>query len=385
MCAKVRMSAIPHVSTENSKSKEGSNPEPRRAGAWARFIFDPTASPPPEQPIYDSVLARGDLAIWLGREKHRKSNVLLQFAICAALGRPFLHFRFSPEKALRVVILDYESKTGTLNRRHVAISTAMGLDENERDALATNLRIIEMRKAFRSGFEFARFPVNKGKNSADESSLAESEWRSLVRDTAADLYIIDPMRCMHAQAENDSAIEVLLSRVHQIFGNAAVVISHHLRKRSRKKSDQVCLRDDMRAWADEARGSGAITAHADAILCQERVVEGGLERLHFGAYLRDGADIEPIGLRESEAESFLWEVAPDIPPELAMCLDALMRSAGEFQSRKAAVAVLEGEVEVGRSTAYSRVSELQNRGLLDIDREGVVRVRKTMDSPTKHR
>jgi RecA-family ATPase len=268
-------------------------------GIWSPFIFDTTARIPPEQPIYDGLLAKGDLAIWLGREKHRKSNVLLQFAICAALGRPFLHFKFCAGKPLRVAVLDYESKSQTLKGRYDAIVAAMGLDQPAREALKANLRIVEIRKAFRQGVEFARFPVDAEKGDKNEVSPAERAWRALIQEMDADLYIIDPMRCMHAHAENDSAIEALLTRVHQFFGNSAVVISHHLRKRNRKKAEQVSLRDDMRAWADEARGSGAITAHADVIVCQERIVESGLERLEFGAYLRDGSDIEPMALRES--------------------------------------------------------------------------------------
>jgi hypothetical protein len=376
--------SLPCVTLTNAKNAESIRRRPPdKSGVWSPFVFDATARIPPEQPIYDGLLAKGDLAIWLGREKHRKSNVLLQFAICAALGRAFLHFRFCPEKPLKVVVLDYESKTQTIKRRYDAIRAAMGLDEAERQRLDANLRIVEMRKAFRHGVEFARFPVRTEKGDADEGNPAEKEWRSFVRDMAADLYIIDPMRCMHAHAENDSAIEALLTRVHQLFGNAAVVISHHLRKRNRKKADQISLRDDMRAWADEARGSGAITAHADVIVCQERIVESGLEKLDFGAYLRDGADIEPMALRECGSESFLWQVAPDIPLELTLCLEALQKSADEFPNRGAAVAILEPVVGIGRSTAYSRLGELLNRGLLFTDAKGTLTISKTMDNSAK--
>jgi hypothetical protein len=354
-----------------------------RSGVWSPFIFDATARIPPECPIYDGLLARGDLAIWLGREKHRKSNVLLQFAICTALGRPFLHFRFCADKPLKVAVLDYESKSQSLKHRHDAIVAEMRLDQSAQKTLHQNLRIVEIRKAFRQGVEFARFPVDAEKDDKGQVSPGERAWRALIQEMGADLYIIDPMRCMHAHAENDSAIEALLTRVHQFFGNAAVVISHHLRKRNRKKADQVSLRDDMRAWADEARGSGAITAHADVIVCQERIVERGLERLDFGAYLRDGADIEPMALRESGFESFLWEVAADIPLELTLCLDALQKSAAEFPNLGAAVAALEQVVGCGRSTAYSRLKELSNRGLLVADSNGVLRLIKTMDSAVK--
>jgi AAA domain len=363
--------------TDSPRSAERS---PFKSGQWKKFVFDPAGFVPPEQPIYDGLLARGDLAIWLGREKHRKSSVLLQFAICAALGRAFLHFQCRPGQTLKVVMLDYESKTQTLKQRFDAIVQAMQLNKVEQEILRTNLRIVEMRKAFRHGLKFVRFPVKPEKGEVEEFTKAEEEWRSFVRETAADLYIIDPMRCMHAQAENDSALEALLTRVHQIFGDAAVVISHHLRKRDRRGEQK--LTGDMRIWADEARGSSAITAHADVIICQERVVEGGMETLHLGAYLRDGADIEPIILRETDLQSFLWKVAPDIPPELTECLDALRGSGGKFPNRTAAAAVLQQNGVSGRSTAFTRLKDLLNRGLLS-ECDGALKVKEIMDEADK--
>jgi hypothetical protein len=349
------------------------------ASVWSSFIFDASARVPPEQPIYEGLLAKGDLAVWLGREKHRKSNVLLQFGICSALGRSFLHFHFCPSKALKVVMLDYESKTNSLRRKYDAIVEAMGLDEADQQALRVNLRIIEMRKAFRAGRTFARFPV---KGQGTDFEKADEEWRSFIQEMDADLYIVDPLRCMHAHGENDSTIEALLTRVHQVFGNSAVVISHHLRKRNRKKDDQPLLQNEMRVWADEGRGSGAITAHADVIICQERVVEDELERLYLGAYLRDGADIEPMALRESDVESFFWQVAPDLPANLALCLDALHGVAREFPNRTAAAGVLEQKMSFRRSTAFDRVREMLNRGLLK-DEQGVLSIAKMPDNAGK--
>jgi len=278
------------------------------------------------------------------------------------------------------VVLDYESKSQTIKNRYEAIVAAMGLSEAAQNVLRANLQIVEMRKAFRNGMKFVRFPVKPERGEADEFKRAECEWRLFVRETAADLYIIDPMRCMHAQAENDSAIETLLTRVHEIFGDAAVVISHHLRKRDRREEHK--LKSDMRVWADEARGSSAITAHADTIVCQEREVEGGIEMLHLGAYLRDAADIEPMVLRESSLGSFFWQVALDIPLELSLCLDELRKSPEGFPSRTAAAAVVQQTIGAGRSTAFSRISDLLNRGLL-VESNGTLTVKETVDETGK--
>ena len=61
----------------------------------------------------------------------------------------------------------------------------------------------------------------------------------------------------------------------------------------------------MRFWSDDARGSGAIKAHSDVIVCQERVIEEQEERLYLGAFLKDGPDVEPIPLAETGAQSFI--------------------------------------------------------------------------------
>src|ERR1700730_10318692 len=73
------------------------------------FIFDPDEQPPAESVIYEGFLSAGDLVTWIGREKHRKTNLLLQLAICAAIGRDFLGFRFRAPEPLRVTFVDYET------------------------------------------------------------------------------------------------------------------------------------------------------------------------------------------------------------------------------------------------------------------------------------
>jgi hypothetical protein len=196
---------------------------------WNQFIFDPQAPIPLEQPIYQGLLAKGDLAIWLGREKHRKSNVLLQFAICAALGRSFLHFEFCPTEPLKVVVLDYESKSQTIKQRYDAILSAMNVDEQERETLLANLHIVEMRKAFRKGVKLPRFPVTTEKGTHQEEA-----WRSFVREADADLYVIDPMRCMHATSETGRRLLTSKEVAARLVVSEAWVKDHASGRRSPK-------------------------------------------------------------------------------------------------------------------------------------------------------
>jgi RecA-family ATPase len=66
--------------------------------------------------------------------------VLLQLAISAATGRDFLTFPFQAPRTLKVVYVDYESKTKTLKTRYTAICEAMGLNESDRAPAVASLR-----------------------------------------------------------------------------------------------------------------------------------------------------------------------------------------------------------------------------------------------------
>lgn len=331
-------------------------------------IFDPRLDCPTEPVIFEGLISSTDLAVWIGREKHRKTNVLLQLAICAATGRDFLNFRFAAPKPLRVVFIDYESKTSGLKNRYERITTAMLLLDAERDVLRRNLQIIEVRKMRQEGKKFHRFPLAE-----NEKANAEF-WKRLIAENPADLYIIDPMRCFHAGAENDSKIEALLEGIRTVFRTSAVIVSHHMRKKSSNGSKgddfhDCSLRGGMREWSDGARGSGAIKAHADVIACQERVIEGETEVVYLGAFMKDGPDIEPIPLVETDNESFLFAPSRDVPSHLRKSFDALKKYSN-FCDKSAAVAALLSEIGGGRSTAFRHVGELTTRGLLVASESG---------------
>jgi hypothetical protein len=62
-------------------------------GITKNYVFDPDRPLPPDRELVQDLLSEGELVLWIGREKHRKSSLLLQFAVCLALGRPFLNFK----------------------------------------------------------------------------------------------------------------------------------------------------------------------------------------------------------------------------------------------------------------------------------------------------
>jgi hypothetical protein len=80
-------------------------------------------------------------------------------------------------------------------------ATASGR-EQDRQLLAHNLHIIEVRKIRQKGLRFERFP----KKESDKQAI--DFWKQLIQENSADLYLIDPMRCFHIGKENDSEIEL---------------------------------------------------------------------------------------------------------------------------------------------------------------------------------
>jgi hypothetical protein len=143
------------------QSADTGNNEVLSALDLGRYFFDSAAEIETDQQIYRGLLGYGDLGIWLGKEKRRKSNLILELAICAALGRDFLCFKFLAPAPLRVVLIDYESKAGSLKQRYDGIVTALGLRVQDRERLRDSLCILQVKKIRKAGHAFPsfRFPV----------------------------------------------------------------------------------------------------------------------------------------------------------------------------------------------------------------------------------
>ena len=334
----------------------------------ADYIFDPEGDPDDEGVLYGGLLCAGDILLWAGREKSRKSNLVLQFFICAAIGRPFLLFPFSHPRPLKVVVVDFESKRKSLHQRYRAICDALGLTDDERKLLRENLKIVMVREYIRAGHALAKFPM------AGKNLDGQPFWGEFAKRFPADLYIFDPMRSLHAGDENDSAIESLLSTMRSVFRDSAVGIVHHTRKRN-MGANTVSLETDMRLWSDEVRGSSALKAHCDVIVCQERTMDSqGDEILHLGAFSKDAPDVDPIALEETDAESFFWAVRANVPTHLRPSLDRLNKKGGRFKNVAEAVKTLEKE-GVKRPTAYRHINALIQAGILIPGESGLI-VRK---------
>lgn len=311
-------------------------------------LFDPAQEPSRTQVIFKGLLAKNELAVWLGHEKEFKTTVTLNLCICAAIGRDFLGFQFVAPRPLRVVMFDYESQDNSIHRRYHAICDAMGLSDGLRNRLRENLQIVELRRIIQSGQVIPRI---------DDGSPGAEFWRGAVVDHPADLYVIDPLRCLHGGTENDSVIEQTLAGIRQIF-QSTIIIPHHMVKRSRNPKDNVHLKDNMRLWSDGCRGSGAIKGHADVIVCQERMTEDDMDIVYLGAFMKDAADVDPMPLVESKPDSFLWVPQTKLPDQLKHSLDILVRTAiPAWQNRSGVVETLMS-AGVTRATAFRHVKQL---------------------------
>jgi DNA-binding transcriptional ArsR family regulator len=126
------------------------------------------------------------------------------------------------------------------------------------------------------------------------------------------------------------------------------------------------------------RGSSAINAHADVVICQERHVESDVEIVYFGGYMKDSADVEPIALVESNHESFFWTPSANVPDHLRKSFELLRATVRSFKSESDTVSVLT-DSKVTRSTAYRHVKQLLDGGFLAREQDGSVKVNESVE------
>ncbi len=171
------------------------------------------------------------------------------------------------------------------------------------------------------------------------------------------------MRALHAEDEDDSRIvEGLLRSIRDVFGRAAVLIAHHVRKRGGNPKSIPRLVQDMRRWSDEARGSGALKAHADMIVCQERCEDLDGEVVYLGAFGKDWADLPPMRLKESGHETFHWVLSDALPDHLRLSLQHLKAAGGTFPDKQHAKNAL-----MDHGICESSLGARGQRGPFDLD------------------
>jgi hypothetical protein len=333
---------------------------------FAPYHFDPNAQTEDSKVIFDRLLKERDIAVWLAREKSGKSTLLLQLCMCAAAGRAFLNFPLVASHPLKVVIIDYESDDGVVKKRYESILKDLAFSATERDLVQHNLTILLVRKIRAAGEQFPPLPVPNATKTTEQSKSVKF-WNHLPTDYPADMYCIDPLRLAHIGDENDSKISGLMESLQTIFRGKTVVIPHHLKKHETGTAKDVkALTKDMRDWSERGRGSTAIKAHADVIICMAREVDSNEDAVYWGAFGRDMEDIAPMKLEAVTAESFALKVAGGfLPGEMQEHWDLIREhfKAKQTFTQAELVQALHG-AGVSRATAYRRFNAFQNRGLI---------------------
>ena len=83
---------------------------------------------------------------------------------------------------------------------------------------------------------------------------------------------------------------------------------------------------------------------------------GGDEEVYLGAFMRDGADIEPFPIVETDYKSFYFETTTDVPPNVRDAFDAL-KDKLPIKKSQALTAIRKANL-VARATAYRHLNEL---------------------------
>jgi hypothetical protein len=225
-----------------------------------------------------------------------------------------------------------------------------------------------VRKIRGAGKKFQPLPIPNAPKNVDNTA-SEAFWRKFPDDYPADIYCIDPLRSAHALDENDSKISALMESLQTIFRRSSVIVPHHLKKRDTCSAKDVkAIVDDMRDFSDRGRGSAAIKAHADVIICQAREVDGKKdeEAVYWGAFGRDMEDIAAMKLVAVREGSFAFKVADGALPDglsdhWNIVVETLQGRDTFTQAQFVNSLTLAG---VSRATAYRRFNTFQNRGLI---------------------
>jgi energy-coupling factor transporter ATP-binding protein EcfA2 len=314
--------------------------------------------------VIEGLIGEGDLILWAGYEKHRKSTLVLQACVCIATGHHFLGFNVPQPR--KVLYIDMESSDALLARRWESIRAL--LTEHQVNRIKENLQIVQGRKLLAQG-------VSLSIDGRGRVTLA-----GLIESSQAEVIVLDPLRVLHSADEDRSSQMVqVLTEIRRLARHRTVIVVHHCRKRQLSTKASIHLKDDPYLWSDNIRGSNVLKAHADGIVLQELVPDKERdELLYFAAILKDAPNIPPIPLVESSGSPFWHERLAEQSPEDAEQLlsekdRAILGVARELLQGPKVIpqTLLVNELVArglcSRATAYRAMGRLGRLGLLAVE------------------
>jgi hypothetical protein len=184
--------------------------------------IDPTTwagrKPQPREWVVDGWMPKGEVTLLYGDGAVGKSLLAMQFATCAATGRPWLGQNTRPSRVMGFFCEDGEDE---LFRRQFDINRALGIECSE----LTNLRLFS-RKHFDN--VFALWDRQTG------AMKLQPVWHQLVKAAKtfkADVLIVDTIADVFAGSEIDRAqvsafVKSCLGRMAQEIGGSVLALGH---------------------------------------------------------------------------------------------------------------------------------------------------------------
>ena len=177
----------------------------------------------------------------------------------------------------------------------------------------------------------------------------------LIEHEGITLVVIDSLRGSHRMDENSSDLVNMLSRLAGIARNAniAILVVHHLRKKSAMESANVTM--------DRIRGSSAISAMCRVIFCLEPVDFGSMKAIRMKQIKNNLALLpEPLGVDISESGCAFGE-SPEEPRKETLTDKAIefLRVELKGNPRRAAKLIEDAELMgISKATLYRAKEKL---------------------------
>ena len=217
-------------------------------------------------PVVEDFVYEGETALVAGKQKGGKTRMMQQMALGIVTGTEFLGMKIPRRR--RVLIVDLENRLWAIRDRLLRMAGA--------ETVAPGLSIW--------------CSPSLSNTTIEASPDGIRELKKLIKQTEAEVVIIDPWRLFLGRDENDAGEVVrglkALASLRENSPNLTIFIVHHVRK-ERSESPRSLL-SDPRSWVDAVSGHHALTSHVDACYGLERHTrDDGEERIVFGGIARN--------------------------------------------------------------------------------------------------
>jgi hypothetical protein len=324
--------------------QEPPTPEPPTPKSMTRIVLDlePASNDDGNTLLGNRWLSRGGGALLVGQTGIGKSTVVMQLALCWALGRPC--FGIHPAKPLKIVLIQAENDEGDLCEMRDGPLEHLDPSEEEIDLLRNNLFCV---------FE----------SSSSGQDFITTTLIPILRDEKPDLVILDPaLSYLGGDSSEQKTVGPFLRnwltpalKEH----NCGALIVHHTNKFSaadrdakKKANDFAYAGTGSAEWANWARGVLVLQAKNEIGLRELRI--GKRARLGwkdadgnptFVKLLRQSSEGQKLFFKELTAEE-ADETLLETPYEKAL---RFLPEPGSSTEKKVLVALLKTSVGCGKN------------------------------------